>query len=336
MDAAKAHDRAARFHFAENAVCNFDSEHEADRQALIHKERVLLQQQQLADDRVRNAQLHGGGFSVGREEFDDLEEYHRGLDEASSSEEGGEGEGEGDGDGEGVEDGEESYPSDSCVTRTSRSFSTSSLTSTGSMSDDYAAREEATTVEYESSYDGRGVAVPQAAAVAAAGVVGGRYAGGDGGVVGAGLHCDGSVPMVGGGGGRIRGNSAGGESSDSDFTSMSALLQDLEPTPLEGMGFPYAENLLGYEMQSWYSGHGEGSPSFAGPMESLSRTSLDGHVGSMDPTAAAGASVGWGFAELRQSGRQDSSSSMSSSCFSCDDDYVPCALPPLMGMCADP
>ncbi|CAN0277509.1 unnamed protein product, partial [Ectocarpus sp. 12 AP-2014] len=59
----------------------FDSEHEADRQAVIHKQRQLLQQQQLAEDPAaaaaaahhhhHHAQLHGGSFSVGREEFDD-------------------------------------------------------------------------------------------------------------------------------------------------------------------------------------------------------------------------------------------------------------------------
>lgn len=322
MDAAKAHDRAARFHFAENAVCNFESEHEADRQALLQQERLLLQQQQLVDESTHhNTQLHGGNFSVGREEFDDLEEYHRSLDEASSEE------------GEAGEEGDESY--DSCTPRTSRSFSTSSSASTGSLSDDYPAQGETRATLAQQQFD-PACSRPVAVATVIPPSTGG------GSTVGSSLSCDSTVPVANNrnspgragaagdavGRGFVAGSVAG--DSDGDFSPVSSLLQDLEPTPLEGMGFPYAEDLLGYEMQSFYSCQ-EDDRSAVDQLEALMPFGSGRQIGGglMDAPDAV-------FADLGQIGRQSSTSSMSCSSFSCDDNYVPCALPPLMGMCADP
>lgn len=316
VDAAKAHDRAARFHFAENAVCNFDSEREADRQALLHKERLLLQQQQLADDNtLHHPQLHGGNFSVGREEFDDLEEYHRGLDEASSEE------------GEGADEGEESF--EPCTPRTSRSFSTSSSASTGSLSDDYPSQGELSTPPVQQQFE-----VNRHRPVAAAAVM--TAATNCGGTVGACLQSESTVPPVAGnlcgpgaigsGTGRDAAVGSGSGGGEGDFSPVSTLFQDLEPTPLEGMGFPYAEDLLGYEMQSFYSCQDD-ERSAVGQLESL-----------VQPSYLSGrpADLGEGFGDLGQLGRQGSSSSMSSGSFSSDDNLFPCTLPPLLGMCADP
>ncbi|CAM9403543.1 unnamed protein product [Choristocarpus tenellus] len=50
VDAAKAHDRAARFHFAENAVCNFENEDEADKELMLQKELESNKQEQGQED----------------------------------------------------------------------------------------------------------------------------------------------------------------------------------------------------------------------------------------------------------------------------------------------
>lgn len=394
VDAAKAHDRAARFHFAENAVCNFDNEHEADRQALLHKQRQLVEQHQVAEERAHQIALHGGGFVAGREEFDDLEEYHRGLEMegASCSEEGeGEGEGGGDADGEGEEETEEDMPTFG-ETRSSRSLSTSSATSLSSgsmMSADDAApaggsgvnaaeqearphqqqhrhQQEQRSAALSSSWGGGGGVVGNgnnqhnmsyqlaeqyhsgvmATAVAAAAAAGPTNSAPSSGRVsiGAGLHYDGSVNLHGQGGGASqhhhhRGMSTGSAGdSDSDFTPVSAFFQDLEPTPLEGMGFPYAENLLGYEMQSWYNCHDNDlSPTNGGGLSEF--VDSEPLITPQQQPQRGGMGVGWGFSDFGQPTRQGSNSSVTSavSGFSTsDEDYVPSALPPLMGMCADP
>lgn len=362
VDAAKAHDRAARFHFAENAVCNFNNEHEADRQAVLHKQHQLVQQHQVAEERAHQIALHGGGFVAGREEFDDLEEYHRGLEMegASCSEEGdgeGDGDADGDADGDGDAEGEEEMSAFE-ETRSSRSFSTSSATSlsTGSlMSAEDAANanrngNENTPQEQhaepmgggsgggyaqhgvyqqtQSYYNGH----PVSGGVAAAAAVGGA------GTMGAGLHYDGSVNVNQQHHRGISSGSAG--DSDSDFTPVSAFLQDAEPTPLEGMGFPYAEDLLGYEMPSRYNWQdNDFSPTTGGGACGFTGTPVMGQQHQLAAEQRRMGGVAWGFAEFGHPIRQSSSSSMASSAsgFSTsDEDYVPSALPPLMGMCADP
>ncbi|CBN77225.1 hypothetical protein Esi_0038_0121 [Ectocarpus siliculosus] len=357
VDAAKAHDRAARFHFADSAVCNFDSEHEADRQAVIHKQRQLLQQQQLAEDPAaaaaahhhhhHHAQLHGGSFSVGREEFDDLEEYHRGMDEAttcSSEEDDGEGldndeslhgddidddiedsvhggeeedhrrgrlDGDDDDDelpaaeGDMSDEGGDRYEEDGVIggggtSGRSMSCSYSSAMSTGSMSDGggggrghRGGHSRSRSCEVTTVADGSAFA--QAAAAAAAAV---SHRGGAGNGNNNDLHAQQLEQQ--------RGRCSSGESDcSSDFVTPSLLREEsMSSTTQEGMGFPVAEDLLGYEMQSWYccQDDEERSPSTSGG------TYSDG-------------------------GSRASSGSMSSS-LSCDDEYVSSALPPLMGMSA--
>ena len=364
MDAAKAHDRAARFHFAENAVCNFDSEHEADRQAVIHKQQQLLEQQQLAEDRA-HAQLHGGSFSVGREEFDDLDEYHRGMDEACSSEEDereadaeAEREGDGEGDGEDCGDGYEEVCS-----RSSRSMSSSCSSSTGSMSDDCGmasgahhhhhhnqaepsgSATAAVASAFEPAYYSRVQAGTAAAAAAAASVGAGR-----GGGCCVGVGNDNQLDS------RERGCCSGGE-SDSDYAAAagvataSPLIPDAEqPSAQEGMGFPYAEDLLGYEMQSWYccQDDDDRSPASSGgaPYESqLQQQQQQPFMGRQQQTeelwgSAVGANLGWGFGDFPEAysdgGSRASSGSMSSGSLSCDDEYGVSAFPPLLGISGEP
>eukprot|EP00752_Nemacystus_decipiens_P001914 g1843.t1 len=360
VDAAKAHDRAARFHFAESAVCNFDSEHEADRQAEIHKQRQLVQQQQLAEDRAHHAQLHGGSFSVGREEFDDLEEYHRGMDEATcSSEDGEEGEGmDGDGEGEGEllhddeqdddgemsedgvdGDGDAGYDEEDGLGRTSRSMSSSysSTMSTGSMSDgDGAAagggQRGGGHNRSRSAGSGPRCEVTKAAAAAAAAAF----------AAAAGDKGSGDMQV------QQRGRCSSGESDcSSDFVPSSLMREVSQSSTQEGMGFPVAEDLLGYEMQSWYRCQDDEDRSPATSGESQFEPS---HLQQQQPFmgrqqqseelwgTAVGANLGWGFGDFAQTysdgGSRASSGSMTSSSLSCDDEYLPSALPPLMGMSA--
>lgn len=320
---------------------------------MLHKQRQLLEQEQLVDDRA-HAQLHGGGFSVGREEFDDLDEYHRGLDEAG----GGSSE---DDDGD-VDDCADGY--DVLCSRSSRSRSSSSSSmSTGSMSDDYNSqqqqqqprREQAAAGTDGGAGDGYEAALyartqqpqqqeqPQAPPEAASGGVVG------GGVAGVQYKHQPS---------RGRCSSSGMSSceSDSDYApgvTTTALLRDMEPSPLEGMGFPYADDLLGYEMQSWYCCQDDddaGNPAAASSATQVHQQQQQPYVGArcasssnseeswgVGTTASAvGANLGWGFGDFAPiyGGTRGSSGSMSSS-LSCDDEYVPSALPPLMGMCAD-
>lgn len=353
VDAAKAHDRAARFHFAENAVCNFDSEHEADRQAVLHKQRKILEQEQLVDDRA-HAQLHGGSFSVGQEEFDDLEEYHRGLDEAG----GGSSE---DDDGD-VDDCADGY--ELACSRSSRSMSSSSSSmSTGSVSDDCNSRQQQQQQPrreqpaaggdggagggYEAALYARTQqqqAPPEAAAGGVASSGGGR--GGNSNV-----QYEHRPSR-----GRCSSSGTSGCESDSDYApgvTTTALLREVEPSLLEGMGFPYADDLLGYEMQSWYCCQDDddaSSPTAASSVTQVqqqqplvaSRRAASSNAeelwGVGATAGAVGANLGWGFGDFAPSygGTRDSSGSLSSS-LSCDDEYeyVPSALPPLMGMCAD-
>lgn len=374
VDAAKAHDRAARFHFAESAVCNFDNEHEADRQAAIHKERQLVQQQQLAEDRAHHAQLHGGSFSVGREEFDDLEEYHRGMDEATCSSEDGEGmdeplhgdehddEEEEDQDGrehdnlegdmseEGDDGSEEEEDGPGRLSR-SMSYSYSSAMSTGSMSDgDGGSGGHSSSGHHRSRSAGNSphceVTAPAAAVAAAAAAFApavvpltAAVAGGSG--AGSG-NSDLQVQQ------QQRGRCSSGESDcSSDFVRPSALMrEESQSSSQEGMGFPVAEDLLGYEMQSWYccQDDEERSPASPGaaPFESQLKQQQP-FMGRQQQSeelwgSAVGANLGWGFGDFAQTysdgGSRASSGSMSSSNLSCDDEYVPSALPPLMGMSA--
>lgn len=345
VDAAKAHDRAARFHFAENAVCNFDSEHEADRQAVIHKQRQLLEQQQLAENRA-NAQLHGGSFSVGREEFDDLDEYHRGMDEACDSEEDdheadAEAEREEDGDGEGSgEDCGDGY--EEVCSRSSRSMSSScsSSMSSGSMSDDCGSAhhpaDSSGSASAVSTFEPAFYSRSPGTTAASAGT-------GRGGGVGNGnqLHS------------RDRGCYSSGD-SDGDYATAagvataSPLIPDAEqPSAQEGMGFPYAEDLLGYEMQSWYYCQDDDrSPASSGGAAYESQLQQQQpFMGRQQQSeelwgSAVGANLGWGFGDFAQAysdgGSRASSGSMSSGSLSCDDDYVPSALPPLMGISGEP
>lgn len=279
------------------------------------------------DDRPsEHAQLHAGEFAVGREEFDDLEEYHRGLDEASSEE------------GEAVEEEDESSY-ESCTPRSSRSFSTSSSASIGSMSDDYQSREDPGAPPVQQQYEQGFGRVAAATPSTTAGMA---RAAGCGTTMGASLQCDLNLPVVGGarmpgvievvGNGVGYSDAAGTTSgdSDSDFTPVSTLLQDLEPTPLEGMDFPFAEDLLGYEMRTWYNGQDERSAAYQ--LDPLTHPSF---VGVRHSDRGLVDSSGWGFADLGHSGRQSSTSSMSSGSLSCDDDFMPSALPPLLGMSAD-
>ncbi|CAM9403110.1 unnamed protein product [Ectocarpus sp. 12 AP-2014] len=344
VDAAKAHDRAARFHFADSAVCNFDSEHEADRQAVIHKQRQLLQQQQLAEDPAaaaaahhhhHHAQLHGGSFSVGREEFDDLEEYHRGMDEAttcSSEEDDGEGldndeslhgddidddiedsvhgeeeedhrsgRGRLDGDDDDElpaaecdmsDEGGDRYEEDGVIggggtSGRSMSCSYSSAMSTGSMSDGGAGagagaggwghrggHSRSRSCEVTTVADGTAFAQAAAAAAAAVAV---SHSGGAGNGINTDLHAQQLEQQ--------RGRCSSGESDcSSDFVTPSLLREEsMSSTTQEGMGFPVAEDLLGYEMQSWYccQDDEERSPSTSGGA-SFGRTR----------TAAAGPAAG--------------------------------------------
>lgn len=352
-------------------MCNFDSEHEADRQVLLHKQRQLVQQHEVAAHQIA---LHNGGFVAGREEFDDLEEYHRGLgmDGGSCSEEGEgmDGEGEGDTAEEDMAEGDDDL-STFGETRSSRSLSTSSATSvsTGSMisADDAPATSENMNQEepavigsgqvlsFQSRCHVRGATPVGSALANTSGLAAVAASGVFGGSVGAGLQQDESVSTNARMGGSAHnhhhhhhqldvGAGSAGESDDSDFTP--SFLQDVEPRPLEGMGFPYAEDLLGYEMQSWYSCQDDclsTIPSGSGFGASLT-THQQQHpfMGLQQQQSAVerGMGVGWGITEFGPTSRQSSSSSMSSSLSgfssSCDEDYVPSALPPLMGMSADP
>lgn len=328
VDAAKAHDRAARFHFAENAVCNFENEQEADRQAALHKQRQLIEQQQLVEEHP-HAHLHGGSFSVGREEFDDLEEYHRGLEEACSSEEDQCG---ADGD---VEESGDGYGYDEDCTRSSRSMSSSSI-STGSVLDEFNQTAAA------ASRNGQEVAVTASRAVAGAGAVNCAPVSVPSAVV---------IPMpiaVGGGGEANvpqRARFSSGMSScesDNDFAGVTASAL-LEPPASEGMGFPYAEDLLGYEMQSWFCCKDEDDQSmlinqqpFGAGVHSKQQQQQSHHQASS--AGGIGPHLGWGFGGIPPSlldGYSRSSSGSMSSSLSCDDDYVTGALPPLMGMTAE-
>lgn len=392
VDAAKAHDRAARFHFADSAVCNFDSEHEADRQAAIHKQRQFVQQQQLAEDRALHAQqLHAGSFSVGREEFDDLEEYHRGMDEAatSSSEDGGmmgdeEEEDEGlegeeplshdcdeggreeedpldhqhhreecDMSEEGGDDGDED----------GRAAASSQLASnamaTGSMSDgDNGApaaqghraglglglgHNRSRSAGNNKSFRGELTAAARAAAAAA-------FASATSVVPTAiGITANGVSDQR---HQQQRGRCSSGESDcSSDFVTPSSLLREesIASSTQEGMGFPVAEDLLGYEMQSWYccQDDEERSPasSCSGSFGSSQLQQQQPFMGRQQQQqqqqseelwgTAVGANLGWGFGDFAQTysdgGSRTSSGSMSSS-LSGDEEYVPSALPPLMGI----
>lgn len=380
VDAAKAHDRAARFHFAESAVCNFDNEHEADRQAEIHKQRQLVQQQQLAEDRAHHAQLHGGSFSVGREEFDDLEEYHRGMDEATCSSEDGEGmdealhaedeheeqqqqdDGREDDDPEGGDMSEEGGDADGYeeeddgIGRSSRSMSSSysSAMSTGSMSDGDGGSGEYNGSNGVGHHRSRSVGnIPRCEATSSATAF-----------AAATFNVPAAVPFTAGiaaGGGTVseingdlqmqqqRGRCSSGESDcSSDFVTSSALLREVShsSSTQEGMGFPVAEDLLGYEMQSWYccQDDEDRSPASSGaaPFESQLKQQQP-FMGRQQQSeelwgSAVGANLGWGFGDFAQTysdgGSRVSSGSMTSSNLSCDDDYVPSALPPLMGMSA--
>ncbi|CAM9628490.1 unnamed protein product, partial [Hapterophycus canaliculatus] len=357
VDAAKAHDRAARFHFADSAVCNFDSEHEADRQAAIHKQRQFVQQQQLAEDRALHAQqLHGGSFSVGREEFDDLEEYHRGMDEAatSSSEDGGmmadeEEEDEGlegeeplsqDGDdeieeGRGEEDAldrhhrhhhhHHDHPSEECDMseeggdsygdeggeddRAKATF-TSNAMSTGSMSDGGGdSNANGTRTGHGSGGHRPGLGHNRSRSANNKSLRGELTAAARAAAAAAFASASAVVPTAIGIAGNVvsdqqqRGRCSSGESDcSSDFVTPSTLLREesMSSSTQEGMGFPVAEDLLGYEMQSWYC--------------------------CQDDEERSPASSGGGGG-----GSRTSSGSMSSS-LSCDDEYVPSALPPLMGI----
>lgn len=326
VDAAKAHDRAARFHFAENAVCNFESEQEADRQAALHKQRQLIEQQQLVEEHP-HAHLHGGSFSVGREEFDDLEEYHRGLEEPCSSEEDQCG---ADGD---VEESGDGYGYDEDCTRSSRSMSSSSI-STGSVSDEFNQPAAAT------SCNGQEVVVTAAEAVAvAAATVNSAPASVPSAVV-----RPAPIAVVGGGEANVpqRARFSSGMSScesDNDFAGVTASAL-LEPPASEGMGFPYAEDLLGYEMQSWFCCKDEDDQSmllnqqpFGAVVHSKQQQSHNLHH--QASTGGVGPHLGWSFGGIPPSlsdGYSRSSSGSMSSSLSCDDDYVPSALPPLMGM----
>eukprot|EP00903_Cladosiphon_okamuranus_P005483 g5467.t1 len=362
VDAAKAHDRAARFHFADSAVCNFDSEHEADRQAEIHKQRQLVQQQQLAEDRAHHAQLHGGCFSVGREEFDDLEEYHRGMDEATCSSEDGEegmdGEGEplhdeeqddGEMSEEGVDvdgDGDGGYDKDDGLGRTGRSMSSSysSAMSTGSMSDgDSGNGHRGGHNRSRSAGSIPRCEVTKAAAAAAAAafatVVAPPSAVGAGSAVAGNGSGDAQVQQ--------RGRCSSGESEcSSDFVQSSLMREVSQSSTHEGMGFPVAEDLLGYEMQSWYRCQDDEDRSPATSGESQFESQLQQQqpfMGRQQQSeelwgTAVGANLGWGFGDFAQTysdgGSRASSGSMTSSNLSCDDEYLPSALPPLMGMSA--
>lgn len=374
VDAAKAHDRAARFHFAESAVCNFDSEHEADCQAEIHKQRQLVQQQQLAEDRAHHAQLHGGSFSVGREEFDDLEEYHRGMDEATCSSEDGEGMGmdeplhgeddeERDGGENGLDDGEMSeegvdgdgdgFEEDDGLLggggRTGRSVSSySSVMSTGSMSDGDSggggghrgghncSRSAGSSPRCEVTAAAAAAAAAFATVVAPPSVA---IAGGGGGVAGNNESGDMQVQQ--------RGRCSSGESDcSSDFVRSSLMREVSQSSTQEGMGFPVAEDLLGYEMQSWYRCQDDDDRSPAASGESHFESQLQQQqpfMGRQQQSeelwgTAVGANLGWGFGDFAQTysdgGSRASSGSMTSSNLSCDDEYLPSALPPLMGMSA--
>lgn len=404
VDAAKAHDRAARFHFADSAVCNFDSEHEADRQAVIHKQRQLLQQQQLAEDPAaaaavaahhHHAQLHGGSFSVGREEFDDLEEYHRGMDEAttcSSEEDDGEGldndeslhgddlddeiddsvhggeedhhrrRGGLDGDDGELpaaecdmsDEGGDRYEEDGVIgggatSGRPMSCSYSSAMSTGSMSDGggggrghRAGHSRSRSCEVTAvAADGSAFAQAAAAAAAAAAV---SHRGG----AGNGNNNDMHLQQL----QQQRGRCSSGESDcSSDFVTPSLLREEsMSSSTQEGMGFPVAEDLLGYEMQSWYccqddeerSPSTSGGASFGSQLQQQQpfmgrQQQQQQHQSEELWGTAVGANLGWGFGDFAQTysdgGSRASSGSMSSS-LSCDDEYVPSALPPLMGMSA--
>lgn len=373
VDAAKAHDRAARFHFAESAVCNFDSEHEADRQAEIHKQRQLVQQQQLAEDRAHHAELHGGSFSVGREEFDDLEEYHRGMDEATCSSEDGDGmgmDGEGceplhdneqDDDGEmseeGVDvdgDGGGGYEEDG-LGRTSRSMSSySSAMSTGSMSDGdsgagaggpnrgggHSRSRSAGGGSSNSNSSSPRCEVTKAAAAAAAAAFAAAVAPTPAAAAGGNGSADMQVQQ--------RSRCSSGESDcSSDFVPSSLMREVSQSSTQEGMGFPVAEDLLGYEMQSWYrcQDDDDRTPASSGEsqFESSQLQQQQPFMGRQQQSeelwgTAVGANLGWGFGDFAQTysdgGSRSSSGSMTSSNLSCDDDYLPSALPPLMGMSA--
>ncbi|CAM9496820.1 unnamed protein product [Scytosiphon promiscuus] len=416
VDAAKAHDRAARFHFADSAVCNFDSEHEADRQAAIHKQRQFVQQQQLAEDREHHAQqLHGGSFSVGREEFDDLEEYHRGMDEAatSSSEDGGmmgdeeeEDDGldgeeplshdgdheidEGGGDEDGLdrqrqhhnrrreecdmsEEGGDGYGDDGDEedqpTRAVSSPFTSSAMSTGSMSDGGGngnvnangarvahvsggghrlglGHNRSRSAGHNKSYRVELTAPARAAVAAAFASATAVLPMATGGIIGNGVSDHQH---------QQRSRCSSGESDcSSDFVTPSALLREesMSSSTQEGMGFPVAEDLLGYEMQSWYccQDDEERSPASSSGGASFGSSQLQQQQPFMGRQqqqqqqqqqseelwgTAVGANLGWGFGDFAQTysdgGSRTSSGSMSSS-LSCDDEYVPSALPPLMGI----
>ncbi|CAM9283982.1 unnamed protein product [Pylaiella littoralis] len=377
VDAAKAHDRAARFHFAESAVCNFDNEHEADRQAEIHKQRQLVQQQQLAEDRAHHAQLHGGSFSVGREEFDDLEEYHRGMDEATCSSEDGEGMDEalhgedeeeeeveeeeddgreydlegGDTSGEGRDaDGYE----DDGIGRSNRSMSNSysSAMSTGSMSDEdgggghgsgsgghHRSRSAGNSPRCEVTLAAAAVATAAINLPAAVPFTAAVAEGGEDGTSG---NSDFQIQQQ-------RSRCSSGESDcSSDFVTSSALMREVSQSSStqEGMGFPVAEDLLGYEMQSWYccQDDEDRSPASSGaaPFDSQLKQQQP-FMGRQQQSeelwgSAVGANLGWGFGDFAHAysdtGGRASSGSMTSSSLSYDDDYVPSALPPLMGMSA--
>lgn len=362
MDAAKAHDRAARFHFADSAVCNFDSEHEADRQAEVHKQRQLVQQQQLAEDRAHHAQLHGGSFSVGREEFDDLEEYHRGMDEATCSSEDGEegmdGEGEplhgdeqddGEMSEEGVDvdgDGDGGYDEDDGLGRTSRSMpsSYSSAMSTGSISDgdSGSGRRGGGHNRSRSAGSSPRCEVTKAAAAAAAAAFATVVAPPSAAAAGGAGAGNGSGDMQ----VQQRGRCSSGESDcSSDFVPSSLMREVSQSSTQEGMGFPVAEDLLGYEMQSWYrcQDDEDRSPATSGESQFESQLQQQPFMGRQQQSeelwgTAVGANLGWGFGDFAQTysdgGSRASSGSMTSSNLSCDDEYLPSALPPLMGMSA--
>ena len=262
---------------------------------------------------------------MGREEFDDLEEYHRGLEEASTSEEdqfGADGDEEESGDAFGEE-----------CPRSSRSMSSSSI-STSSASDDIknATNTHCKGQEVTATSSALVAPAPIAPFSAFASTALARPApitvgGGD---------CSLQVPQ------RARCSSSMSScESDSDFVGVTAAAL-LEPPASEGMGFPYAEDLLGYEMQSWFCCQDEDDPQsmlqnqhpFGGRGTSVQQQQSHHY----QPSAmAAGANLGWGgLSPTYSDGWGRSSSGSMSSSLSCDDEYVPTALPPLLGMSADP
>ena len=165
-----------------------------------------------------------------------------------------------------------------------------------------------------------------AAAVSASAGRSGGGGGGGGGGVGDGNQLD----------SRERGCCSGGE-SDSDYAAAagvataSPLIPDAEqPSAQEGMGFPYAEDLLGYEMQSWYccQDDDDRSPASSGgaPYESQLQQQQP-FMGRQQQSeelwgSAVGANLGWAFGDFPQAysdgGSRASSGSMSSGSLSCD------------------